>query len=471
MMRILLVASSARGHAIADALMRSPQQPEIIAVTPARNPGIGALASSHTVLPLHDTEAIVHIAQDAAVDFAIIGPEDPLANGLADALQKRGIPSVAPLQSGARIESSKRFARDLMAKYDIGASPLYRTFTDANPDIIRHYIQHDLHGEYVVKFDALKGGKGVKVGGEHLDTVEDGVRYACDCIRECGAVVVEEKLQGVEFSLISFVSGTQVVHSPAVQDHKRAFTGDTGPNTGGMGTYSMPDHSLPFLDPQDMQSAKAINEQVARALLAETGVPYRGFLYGGFMAVRDGIRVIEYNSRLGDPEALNILPLLTSDFAAVCNAIVAEELTEQLVTFAPKATVCLYVTPKSYPTAMKEKGAPVTFPTPNADGRIFFGDISQDDAGVLRLGRSRTAGIVGIGDTLEAARYTALSLCKAVDGPVRFREDIGSRELTDARCRTMHDLRRSAIVVTDHAESGTRDPAAAASCDAETSSK
>lgn len=467
MMRILLVASSARGHAIADALMRSPQQPEIIAITPARNPGIGALASSHTVLPLHDTEAIVRIAQDAAADFAIIGPEDPLANGLADALQARGIPSVAPMQSGARIESSKRFARDLMTKHGIGASPLYRTFTNADPGAIRRYIQHDLRGEYVVKFDALKGGKGVKVGGEHLDTVEDGVQYACDCIRECGTVVVEEKLVGVEFSLISLVSGTQVVHSPAVQDHKRAFEGDTGPNTGGMGTYSMPDHALPFLDPQDVQSAKVINEQVAHALLVETGVPYRGFLYGGFMAVRDGIRVIEYNSRLGDPEALNILPILTSDFAAVCRAITAGELTEQLVTFAPKATVCLYITPKSYPMDRKEMGAPVVFPQPNADGRIFFGDIARDDAGVLRLGSSRTAGIVGIGDTLEAARRTAISLCEAVEGPVRFRRDIGSRELTDARCRTMRELRRSAVPL-DHRESGTHDPVAAASYDAET---
>jgi len=440
-MRVLLISSSARGHAIADALSRSPQKPEIIAVSPSQNPGIHQLAAAQHILELSDLEAIVRIAQDAQPDFAIIGPEDPIAAGLADALQKVGVPSVAPMQTLARIESSKGFTRDLIAKHGIDSSPLYRVFTEPDADAIHKYIQDDLQGEYVVKYDALKGGKGVKVGGEHLDTIDDGVAYAVSCIEECGKVVLEERLIGEEFSLISFVSGTQVIHTPAVQDHKRAYEGDTGPNTGGMGTYSDSDHSLPFITEQDIKSAQTINEQVAAALLAETGEPYRGFLYGGFIAVRDDVRVIEYNCRFGDPEALNILPLLSSDFVAVCQGIVNGTLTDDLVKFDAKATVCMYITPESYPVSKDQRGQPVAFPTPDANARIYFGDIAEEEDGSLLLGGSRTAGIVGVGNTLTEAHATALRLCEAVDGPVRFRKDIGSEALIAKRNEAMKRLR------------------------------
>ena len=304
-----------------------------------------------------------------------------------------------------------------------------------------NYLDQYLHGEYVVKYDALKGGKGVKVSGEHLATIEDGVDYAIDCLNECGRVVIEEKLTGVEFSLLSFVSGTQVVDMPAVQDHKRAFDGDTGPNTGGMGTYTDANHSLPFLTTNDLALAKDLNRRVAAALLEECNEPYRGILYGGFMAVRDGIRIIEFNARFGDPEALNILPLLSSDFVDICLAIIHGELRENLVSFEKKATVCKYITPRSYPTAKEEKGQIVTFPELRKDVRIFYGDIAQDDDGSLRLGGSRTAGIVGIGDSIAEAERIAEEACEGVRGPVRFRRDIGTQKLIAKRSEMMQALR------------------------------
>ena len=296
-------------------------------------------------------------------------------------------------------------------------------------------------GEFVVKYDALKGGKGVKVSGEHLNSVEEGVDYAKECIEECGSVVIEEKLVGPEFSLISFTSGNRVIDTPAIQDHKRAFEGDTGPNTGGMGTYSDADHSLPFLEQSDIDRASEINKLVADALLKECGEGYVGFLYGGFILTMTGVKVIEYNCRLGDPEALNIMPLLESDFVALCLGMLDGSLTEDMVRFTKKATVCKYITPESYPVSKDQKGELVTFPPVPTEAALYFGDISEDESGALHLGGSRTAGIVGLGATLSEAQQVAQTFCEQVTGPVRFRSDIGSDALIQQRVLQANKIR------------------------------
>lgn len=446
-MKVLLVTISARGHAIAEALARSPQKPDIIHICPQRNPGIRKIAKEqHIVDSLMNFDAILKIAKQSKPDFAFIAPDDPIGGGLADMLEKIGIPSVAPKKSLARIESSKGFARELLKKYGVDASPKFRVFSREgirNLELgIRNYIKEDLKGEYVIKYDGLAGGKGVKVSGEHLHSVEEGVAYAEECLKSSDQVVIEEKLTGVEFSLMSFVSGTSVVSMPAVQDHKRAFEGDTGPNTGGMGTYSDVSHSLPFLTESDLKAAHALNEATAKALMAECGEPYKGILYGGFIATAKGVRIIEYNARFGDPEALNVLPLLTSDFVEVCQSIIRGDLRKENVRFEKKATVCLYITPDSYPEKKDRKGEIVKFPKEiPQNARIYYGDIAEDADGTLRLGGSRTAGIVGIGDSIEEAREVALSIAQNVEGPVRFRADIGSQELIRKRMRLITDLR------------------------------
>ena len=440
-MRILLVTSSARGHAIVDAISRSKYEPEIIAVSPSRNPGIRKLALEQHVTDIMNFDSVLEIAKKSDPDFAFIGPDDPIGMGLADALENVGIMSIAPKKMLARIESSKGFTRDLMTKYEIDASPKYKNFTEADKAAMQSFIEDELNGEYVVKYDALKGGKGVKVSGEHLDSIEEGVNYAVSCVKECGRVVIEEKLVGVEFSLISFACGTQVIHTPAVQDFKRAFEGDTGPNTGGMGTYSDTDHSLPFLTDNELKTAGNINQQIAEALIDECGEPYRGILYGGFIVTKSGVKVIEYNARFGDPEALNILPLLYSDFVDICRAMIAGELTQELVSFNHKATVCKYITPEGYPVNKDQKNEIVKFPDMPDNARIYFGDISEDDDGTLRLGGSRTAGIVGLGNTIAEAEKVAQELCEKVEGPVRFRSDIGTDEVVNQRITTLEHLR------------------------------
>jgi phosphoribosylamine-glycine ligase len=208
-----------------------------------------------------------------------------------------------------------------------------------------------------------------------------------------------------------------------------------------MGTISDANHSLPFLTDRDLAQAKEINRRTAEALQRECGEPFRGILYGGFIAVRDGVRVIEYNARFGDPEALNVLPLLSSDFVKICQAITTGELNEELVHFDHRATVCKYITPLSYPQSKDQKGQTVTFPPIPSNARLYFGDIAEDEQGVFCLGGSRTAGIVGIADTLAAAEAVTEKLCRGVKGPIRFRFDIGTQNLTDKRAETMRALR------------------------------
>ncbi len=442
-MRILTFTSSARGHAIVEALSRSRHQPSIVSVCPVANPGLKKHASELVIGDLMNFELAQEVAKKHRPDLAIIGPDDPIVGGLADILHGMGIPTIAPKKMLAQIEGSKGFCRKLLESHGIDASPKFRIFTEpsAKRDIMYKFIDHDLRGKYVVKYDALKGGKGVKICGDHLGTIEDGLQYAEECIKECGQVVIEEKLEGMEFSLMSFVAGKRVADMPVVHDHKRAFDGDKGPNTGGMGTISDADHSLPFLAKADLDRAKEINRFVAEALFKECGEPYEGILYGGYMAVKDGVRVIEFNSRFGDPEALNVLPLLRSDFVDICQAIVDDTLTEDMVKFERKATVCKYITPMGYPDNKLQRGKVVEFPEVSEDARIYYGDVSEDLDGALHLGGSRAAGIVGIAETIAEAEKIAQALCEKVDGPVRFRSDIGKPERVQQRVTTMVQLR------------------------------
>ncbi len=448
-MRILLIGGGTREHAVADALARSSHSPEIIAVSKKKNPGIARLASEYHLCDSSNHRAVMDIALSAKPDFCFIGPDDPIGAGLANVLSEANIRSVAPFRSAAQIESSKSFARNLMQTYNIDVSPKFRVFSSRNTSsaerktLISEYIEDELHSEYVVKFDALHGGKGVKVSGVHLDSSREGVAYALECIDECGAVVIEEKLVGVEFSYFSFVSSSHIVHMPAVQDHKLAFEGDTGPNTGGMGTYSCADHSLPFLEPSDIASAADINARVIEALKAECGEPYIGILYGGYIAVRDGIRVIEFNARFGDPEALNLLSILSSDFVDICLSILDDTLNESLVTFERTSTVCKYLVPQSYPTAASEVDMSISVPLQIPDNvKMYTGDVSEGGSPTsLKLGTSRSIAMVGIADTVAKAEKAAESACSLVSGPVRWRSDIGTDSLINERIATLAALR------------------------------
>jgi phosphoribosylamine--glycine ligase len=434
---ILIVGSGAREHAIAMALARSPQRPELLCFSNARNPGIAELCAAYEIGSLTDAEAVVAFGRKHAPTMAVIGPEAPLAAGVADGLWAANIPVVGPTRELARIESSKSFARSLLSKHGIPGNPFFQRFESMEgvEGVLARFA-----GRHVIKDDGLAGGKGVKVCGDHLLSREDSVEFCRELVEGGRPFVIEEKIEGEEFSLMSFCDGKTLRHMPAVQDHKRAFEGDKGPNTGGMGTYTDADHKLPFLSEGDVMAAREINERVAAALTKECGEAYRGVLYGGFMATRDGVRLIEYNARFGDPECLNLLTLLRTDFVAVCRAIVNGTLDRLPVEFGREASVCKYVVPEGYPEHPR-KGDVVRLPSELPRGvTVFLSAVDVKDGQLIATG-SRTVAIVGAAETIAEAEELCERVARRVAGPFFHRTDIGTSEAIARRIEHMNRLR------------------------------
>ncbi len=441
MPNILLIGNGAREHALAEAISRSEQKPWLFSFMKSNNPGIASLSAKTMLGGYADLKAIKEFASENKIEFAVIGPEDPLNNGVVDALSEINIPSVGPTKSLARLETSKSFTRNLVSKYNIPGNPRFRVFKAI--DGVEAFLL-ELEG-IVLKPDGLTGGKGVLVQGDHFTTKEEALELCKQILADGSSLIVEEKFDGEEFSLQCLCDGKTVVGTPLVQDHKRRFYGDKGPNTGGMGSYSLTDHSMPFLRPQDLQDGLEITRQVAAALLKETGHPYKGVMYGGFIATKDGVKLLEYNARFGDPEAMNILPLLKTDFVEVCRHIIAGTLDKLKVEFEHKATICKYVVPKGY-------GLPADHPDATSShakievgdvgtARLYYSSVDQRDDG-LYLSSSRAIGIVGIADTLVEARKIAEEGVKAVKGPVAYREDIGTDALIQKRIDHMKSIRK-----------------------------
>ncbi|HNQ00990.1 MAG TPA: phosphoribosylamine--glycine ligase [Syntrophales bacterium] len=438
---VLLVGNGAREHAIAEAIMRSSHDPKLFSYMKTNNPGIATLSAKTLVGPYEDLPALMAFAKSNGCEFAVVGPEDPLNLGAVDALLAAGIPAVGPRKGLSRLETSKSFTRDLLRKYGIPGNPRYETFTSLSG--IEAFMK-DLPG-IVVKPDGLTGGKGVKVQGDHFQTREEALEYCREVLREHPAVVIEEKLEGEEFSLQCICDGKTVVATPPVQDHKRRFVDDKGPNTGGMGSYSDADHCLPFMRPEDVTAGLAITQRVAEAVYRETGDYYKGIMYGGFMITRDGVRLVEYNARFGDPEAMNILPLLKTDFVEVCRAVVGGTLDRLAVEFERKATVCKYIVPKAYGLPKDHPDAQSTSAKIDVgdvgDARLYYASVDRKADG-LYMTSSRAIGVVGIAASLDEAERIAESAVSAVKGPVDHRPDIGTRALIQRRIEHMQRVRR-----------------------------
>jgi phosphoribosylamine--glycine ligase len=441
MTHVLLIGNGAREHAIAEAIMRSRRNPRLYAYMKTNNPGIASLATEVRTGSYNDLEAIIAFAKEARIAFSVIGPEDPLGQGIVDRLLAEGIPAVGPTMALARIETSKSFTRNLLEKYGIPGNPRFRNFTSLGG--IETFCE-GLDG-VVLKPDGLTGGKGVLVQGDHFQTRAEALEHCRDILKTHPSVTIEEKLEGEEFSLQCLCDGRTVVATPPVQDHKRRFIDDRGPNTGGMGSYSCPDHLLPFLESAAVEEGLQITREVAEAILTETGVPYKGIMYGGFMVTASGVKLIEYNARFGDPEAMNILPLLQTDFVDVCRAIIDGTLDRLDIVFDKKATVCKYVVPKEY-------GLPQGHPeTDSASSRIEIGDsrgarlyyssIDQRADG-LYMTSSRAIGVVGIAASLEEAERIAEGGVSAIRGRVDHRSDIGTEPLIRKRIQHMKILKK-----------------------------
>ncbi len=425
---VLLVGGGGREHAIARAV-DDADDAELYACASNRNPGIDALAAGYETVEETDADAVVDYAESVGATLSVIGPEAALAAGVADALDDAGVYAFGPHAEEARIETDKAFQREFMEDNDVPGCPAYETFDD--PEAAADHLR-DADEDLAIKPRGLTGGKGVRVVGDQV-TKAEGVDYILESDYE--EFVLEERLVGEEFTIQAFVADGSYRVSPAVQDHKRAYEGDEGPNTGGMGSYSDATFELPFMTEADYTEAVEILDAVVEALPG-----YKGVLYGQFMLTAEGPKIVEFNARFGDPEAMNTLPVLETEFLDLLVAARdGDDLPE--LEFADRATVCKYAVPDGYPTDPTAGARVGVDPESAGEALLFYASVESREDGVFTT-TSRSFAVVGRGETIADAEAVAEeALARAGEEGLRVRHDIGTAELLQQRIDHMNELR------------------------------
>lgn len=423
-MNILVLGGGGREHAISWALAKSPRCTELY-VAPG-NGGTANIARNVKDLNAEDAQAVLAFAQAHNIELVVIGPEAPLVAGVADVLREAGIPVFGPDAQGAQLEGSKTYSKRFMDANGIPTAR-YQSFTDAAS--ARTYCE-ELGAPLVVKADGLAAGKGVVVA-ETLDMALDAVEACFDgSFGDAGqTVVVEEMLTGPECSLLAFVSNGKAFCMAPAQDHKRAYDGDLGPNTGGMGVYS----PVPIVTEEEMATMISIMEQSAAATAKDPFEnDYRGCLYGGFMLTPEGPKVLEFNARFGDPETQVVLPRLEGDLVNIMLAVAEGRPEDIVLSWSDKWAVSVVLASEGYPGSY-EKGKVILGleEAQDLDGVIVFhaGTALNPDGELITAG-GRVLNVVALGDTFEEARNRAYEACELIkfEG-VQYRSDIGRRAL------------------------------------------
>lgn len=423
-MNILVLGDGGREHAISWALAKSPRCTELY-VAPG-NGGTANIARNVKDLNAEDAQAVLAFAQAHNIELVVIGPEAPLVAGVADVLREAGIPVFGPDAQGAQLEGSKTYSKRFMDANGIPTAR-YQSFTDAVS--ARAYCE-ELGAPLVVKADGLAAGKGVVVA-ETLDMALDAVEACFDgSFGDAGqTVVVEEMLTGPECSLLAFVSNGKAFCMAPAQDHKRAYDGDLGPNTGGMGVYS----PVPIVTEEEMATMISIMEQSAAATAKDPFEnDYRGCLYGGFMLTPEGPKVLEFNARFGDPETQVVLPRLEGDLVNIMLAVAEGRPEDIVLSWSDKWAVSVVLASEGYPGSY-EKGKVILGleEAQDLDGVIVFhaGTALNPDGELITAG-GRVLNVVALGDTFEEARNRAYEACELIkfEG-VQYRSDIGRRAL------------------------------------------
>ena len=411
-MKVLVIGSGGREHAIVEALSRSPRKPKIYAAP--GNAGIAALAEC---VAIKDTEAdkLLAFAEENGIELTVVGPEAALAVGVVDKFRAAGLKIFGPTKAATEIESSKDFAKRLMKKYDVPTAD-YATFSDFD-EALAYVRKGSL--PTVLKYDGLAAGKGVVIA----TTMEEAEATLRDMLLDTkfgkGRVVIEEFLTGEEFSLMCFVAGNKICPMPVAQDHKRAYDNDEGPNTGGMGAYT----ELPFVSAEDHEYAMTnIMQRVADAMVAE-GTPFTGVLYGGLMKTPQGIKVIEFNARFGDPETEVVLPRLKSDAIDVFTAVADNEQPE--AEWSDEATLGIVLASKGYPGDY-QKGF-VIEGTERVESQIYHMGTAMKDGNLVTAG-GRVMIVVASAPTLREAQMKAREEIAKIECDNLFhRTDIGAK--------------------------------------------
>ena len=421
-MKIMVVGGGGREHAIIRSLKKNPEAEIIYCL-----PGNGGIARDAVCVPIgaKDIDGIVAFAKEKGIGYAVVAPDDPLALGCVDALEAAGIPAFGPRKNAAVIESSKVFAKDLMKKYGIPTAA-YEVFD--RPDAALKYLE-TAPLPAVVKADGLALGKGVLI----CPTREDAFAAVRSIMEERqfgdsgSRIVIEEFLEGPEVSVLSFTDGETVIPMISSMDHKRAGDGDTGLNTGGMGTVA----PNPYYTPETAERCmREIFLPTIRAMKQE-GRPFRGCLYFGLMITADGPKVIEYNCRFGDPETQVVLPLLESDLLTVMRAVTEGKLAETEVRFSGRHACCVILASKGYPEHY-EKGFEITVPEEVWPCTFVAGAAEKD--GRLVTSGGRVLGVTAVADTLQDAVREAYGLADRISFENRYlRRDIGQRALKAGR--------------------------------------
>ena len=418
-MKLLVVGSGGREHAIIKKLRESPAAEQIYAL-----PGNGGIAADAICVPIaaKDIDAIVRFAVEKQIDYAVIAPDDPLVLGCVDALEQAGIACFGPRRNAAMIEGSKVYAKELMKKYGIPTAD-WEAFTDVERALA---YAEKAPLPLVIKADGLALGKGVVIAQTRAQAKEAILQSMQERkFGESGSrIVIEAFLEGVEVSVLTFTDGTTVVPMISSMDHKRAHDNDTGPNTGGMGTIA----PNPYYTPQIAQLCmQKIFLPTVRALQAE-GREFRGCLYFGLMLTRQGPRVIEYNCRFGDPETQVVLPLLESELLCVMQATTRGTLASIPVRWREQSACCVVLASNGYPGSY-ESGCPIHLPQTAAGEEIYVAGAKCAEDG-LRSAGGRVLGVTAVRQTLREAVNDAYALADRVDFANGFcRRDIGQKAL------------------------------------------
>lgn len=421
-MKILVVGGGGREHAIIKKLKENPQVTEIFAL-----PGNGGIAADAVCVNIgaKDIPQIVEFAVSHGVDYAVVAPDDPLVLGAVDALEEKGIPCFGPRANAAIIEGSKVFAKDLMKKYHIPTAQ-YEVFTDME-SALRYLDTAPV--PTVIKADGLALGKGVIIAQTRQEAKEAVQSMMQDKVfgKSGDQIVIEEFLTGPEVSVLSFTDGETVVPMISSMDHKRAGDGDTGLNTGGMGTVA----PNPYYTAEVAQRCmEEIFLPTIRAMKAEERT-FRGCLYFGLMLTPNGPKVIEYNCRFGDPETQVVLPLLESDLLTIMQATTNGTLAQTEVKFRDDYACCVILASQGYPTAY-EKGYPISIPEETAS-HVYVAGAAQKDGQLVTSG-GRVLGVTAVADSLKEAIREAYAMAETIRfDNCYYRHDIGVRALEAGR--------------------------------------
>jgi len=438
--KVLVVGSWAKAQITIENLRIRNLNIRIFAYMSIKNPAIISLVNGYKIGDFNAVNDIVGYAKKQDIDLVIVTTAEPLSFGLVDALEKKKIKTFGPRKQAARLESDKAFMRELMRKYEIDVVPQFQVFDNAG-DAIRY--AKELGWNVAVKPVGLTEGLGVKVFGDQLKTKEDATKYIHQIFNERGdsKVLIEEKLMGEEFTIQCLINGNHIIPTPAVQDFKKLLPGEKGPNTASMGSYSAANHLLPFMRQEDYIKALDIMMKTLNAFHEETGEICRGFLYGQFMITKDGIKLIEYNFRPGDPEWMNTLSVLKNNILDVITKLLSGGAVS--LQFEDKATVCKYIVPRNYPKKLYET-LDVSFKEEEikTEGVNIYYSCGIDNEGRLNIGSERGIAFIAKDDTIFDANEKIEKAISLVKGNFYHRSDIGAKEMIESKITHVGRLRK-----------------------------